>query len=92
MTTTVNPLRIVGFGGRGALDSGIEVELREYTYDKVSRRWLGDGGGEEKRVSITIPGTVLLDLAHRALHNRTGKAVIGSNRVRGGGIIARRVR
>jgi hypothetical protein len=83
MTNRDNRLRIVSFGGLGALDNGIEVELRRDPENDAAIT---------RRVTVTIPGSVLRALAEKALQNLTGKAVIGGSRSNSGGIIARRTR
>ena len=89
MTNTVNPLRIISFGGDANIfnrhvPGNIEVELR-YTprFTRPDR-----DAGEEVVIDVTVAGSALLALGRRAATNPSGTAVIGGSR-RGGGIVAK---
>jgi predicted NBD/HSP70 family sugar kinase len=94
MTQMLHPLRIVSVIG-GNRDSphasydiieranaGASLEVFVTRWDKT----LGQAVGTV--ITITIPETVLINLARQAIRNRTGEARIGGSRG-GGGIIAR---
>jgi hypothetical protein len=93
MTQMLHPLRIVSVIG-GNRDSP------HASYDIIEGRTISDlevfvtrwdktlGQAVGTVITITIPETVLINLARQAIRNRTGEARIGGSRG-GGGIIAR---